>query len=101
MIRFFPLLPVALLLVAGSLVTGSLATGALASETAPVASKRSVASLITDSDSVAPGGPVRIALRLRLAEGWHTYWRNPGEAGVPTELVPSLSAGTTAGAIEW
>jgi thiol:disulfide interchange protein/DsbC/DsbD-like thiol-disulfide interchange protein len=50
---------------------------------------------------VTPGGRVRIALRLRLADGWHTYWRNPGEAGVPVELTASLSPGATAGPIEW
>jgi thiol:disulfide interchange protein DsbD len=40
-------------------------------------------------------------LRLRLADGWHTYWRNPGEAGVPVELETSLSPGATSGPIEW
>ncbi len=93
MIRFFTMLLLACVALA--------AIPALAFESEPVATKRTVATLITESDSVGPGGRVRIALRLRLAEGWHTYWRNPGEAGVPTELSPSLSAGATAGAIEW
>src|SRR5271168_4282509 len=70
-------------------------------ETAPVTSRRATATLITDSDRVTPGGQVRIALRLRLAEGWHTYWRNPGEAGVAVGLEPSLSPGATAGPIAW
>ncbi len=74
---------------------------ALAFESAPVVSRRGTATLITDADSVAAGGRVRVALRLRLADGWHTYWHNPGEAGVPVELIPSLSAGATAGPIEW
>jgi DsbC/DsbD-like thiol-disulfide interchange protein/cytochrome c biogenesis protein CcdA len=74
---------------------------AAAFESAPVVSPRATATMITDSDSVIPGGRVRIALRLRLADGWHTYWRNPGEAGVPVELTPSLSAGATSGPIEW
>lgn len=26
------------------------------------------------------------ALRVRLAPGWHTYWRAPGEAGIPPEF---------------
>jgi thiol:disulfide interchange protein DsbD len=78
-----------------------LAVPALAFESAPVSTRRSTATLITDSDSVLPGGRVRIALRLRLADGWHTYWRNPGEAGVPVELLPSLSPGATSGPIEW
>ncbi len=77
------------------------AVPASAFESAPVTSQRSTATLITDSDSIGPGRIARVALRLRLAEGWHTYWRNPGEAGVPTELEASLSPGATAGPIEW
>jgi thiol:disulfide interchange protein/DsbC/DsbD-like thiol-disulfide interchange protein len=83
------------------LTLGSFVLPALALESPPVTSKRSTATFITESDSVAPGGHVRIGLRLRLAPGWHTYWRNPGEAGVPVELAPSLSSGATAGPIEW
>lgn len=70
-------------------------------ESTPVVSQRATATLITDRDSVVAGGQVRIGLRLRLADGWHTYWRNPGEAGVPVELLPALSAGATTGPIEW
>ncbi len=74
---------------------------ALAFESAPVTTKRSDATLITDSDTVVPGGRVRLALRLRMADGWHTYWHNPGEAGVPTEIDATLSAGATSGPIDW
>jgi thiol:disulfide interchange protein DsbD len=91
MIRLFTLLTLACLL----------SVPALAFESAPVTTKRTVATLITGSDSVVPGGRVRIALRLRLADGWHTYWQNPGEAGVPTEIVATLSPGATPGPIEW
>jgi DsbC/DsbD-like thiol-disulfide interchange protein/cytochrome c biogenesis protein CcdA len=91
MIRFFALL----------FAVAALAAPALAVETAPVISKRGTATLITDTDSVVRGEPIRIALRLRLADGWHTYWRNPGEAGVPIELTASLSPGATSGLIDW
>jgi thiol:disulfide interchange protein DsbD len=91
MIRLFTLLSLALLL----------SVPALGFESAPVTTKRSTATLITESDSVVPGGRVRIALRLILANGWHTYWHNPGEAGVPTELTAALSPGATPGPIEW
>ena len=40
-----------------------------ARESAPVETKRSVATLVSDTDSVAPGVPFRVALRLRMAEG--------------------------------
>jgi thiol:disulfide interchange protein/DsbC/DsbD-like thiol-disulfide interchange protein len=82
-------------------LVGALLAPAHAFETEPVASRLAAATLITESDSVAAGGQVRVALRLRLADGWHTYWRNPGEAGVPVEVEPSLSPGATAGAIDW
>jgi thiol:disulfide interchange protein DsbD len=91
MIRFLTLL----------LLACTLGFPALGSESAPVTTSRTTATLITDSDSVVSGGRVRVALRLRLADGWHTYWHNPGEAGVPTELVPALSPGATAGPIAW
>jgi len=84
-----------------SMLICALAGPAMATESAPVTSKRGTATLITEADTVAPGGRVRIALRLRLADGWHTYWRNPGDAGVPVELTPSLSPGATAGPIAW
>ncbi|MSP01643.1 MAG: hypothetical protein EXR07_11435 [Acetobacteraceae bacterium] len=74
---------------------------AAAYESAPVGGKRSTATLIADVDSIVPGGHARLALRLRLADGWHTYWRNPGEAGVPVELSVTLSPGAVAGPVEW
>jgi thiol:disulfide interchange protein DsbD len=51
---------------------------------------------VSESDSVAPGKPIRLGLRLRLAPGWHTYWSNPGDAGAPPTLDIS---GATAGPI--
>jgi thiol:disulfide interchange protein/DsbC/DsbD-like thiol-disulfide interchange protein len=56
-------------------------------ESVPVSSKRAVATLVTETDAVQPGKPFRAGLRLRMADGWHTYWKNPGDAGVPPELT--------------
>ena len=71
---------------------------AAALESAAVSSKRAVATLVTDTDAMQPGVPFRAALRLRLAAGWHTYWKNPGDAGV----APALTIeGVTQSAIEW
>ena len=35
----------------------------------------------------APGTAIRLGLFLEHAPGWHTYWRNPGDSGLPTEIV--------------
>ena len=71
------------------------APAALALESAPVVTKQSTATLVTDTDSFA-GKPFRAGLRLRMAKGWHSYWQNPGDAGAATELtfanLPSLKA---------
>jgi thiol:disulfide interchange protein DsbD len=59
------------------------------------------ASLIAESGEVAPGATVTVALQEIIAPGWHTYWSNPGEAGLPTEIAWSLPPGWKAGAIAW
>lgn len=59
------------------------------------------ASLIPETKAVAPGGTVTIALQEKIASGWHTYWRNPGDAGQPSEIQWSLPPGWKAGAIQW
>lgn len=69
-------------------------------ESAAVVSKRVTATLVSETDAIQPNVPFRVGLRLKMAEGWHTYWKNPGDAGVPTELMVD---GTSPGAspIEW
>jgi thiol:disulfide interchange protein DsbD len=50
---------------------------------------------------IGPGKPLWLGLQLRHAAGWHTYWKNPGDSGLPTELNWTLPPGWQAGAIEW
>ncbi len=45
-----------------------------------------------------PNTPLRVGLRLRMADGWHTYWKNPGDAGVAPELTIE---GVTQSPIDW
>jgi thiol:disulfide interchange protein DsbD len=51
--------------------------------------------------AVAPGERFTVALRETINEGWHTYWRNPGDSGQPTELTWRLPPGWSAGDIQW
>ena len=74
---------------------------ASALESTAVSSSRSTATLITDTDQALPGHPFHVALRLRLAPGWHTYWKNPGDAGVAPEITLALPEGTVAGPVTW
>ena len=74
---------------------------AWAGESAPVRSPRATVTLVADQAAVAPGGTVMLGLRLRLAPGWHTYWKNAGDAGAPPEIALTLPEGATAGQIAW
>ncbi|MBV9776246.1 MAG: cytochrome C biogenesis protein, partial [Acetobacteraceae bacterium] len=68
---------------------------ALALESNRAVSPRATVSLVSDADAVAPGTPVRLGLLIRLAPGWHTYWKNPGDAGAAPELRLDLPPGAS------
>ena len=59
------------------------------------------AELVSEVASVAPGASFWVALRLDIRDGWHTYWRNPGDSGEPTRITWTLPAGVTASDIHW
>ena len=50
---------------------------------------------------VAPGQPLWLGLQITHQPEWHTYWKNPGDSGLPTELTWQLPAGLDAGDIAW
>jgi thiol:disulfide interchange protein DsbD len=57
--------------------------------------------LVAEQGAVAPGGAVTVALEEKIAPGWHTYWKNAGDAGAPTQIQWILPAGWKAGPIQW
>ena len=59
------------------------------------------ASLVLAAETARPGDTVLAGVRLRMDPSWHTYWRNPGAAGMPTTVEWQLPSGVTAGAIQW
>jgi thiol:disulfide interchange protein DsbD len=79
-----------------------LACGAAASASAQIDSAPKVhARLIAEQDEIAPGRSVTVAFEQNIRPGWHTYWRNPGDAGEPTGIHWILPAGWHAGPIAW
>ncbi|WP_409767759.1 protein-disulfide reductase DsbD family protein [Ferrovibrio sp.] len=91
MIRFLVLL---LLLVPGM--------AAHAANPAPLSGNDLVqADLLAEPQSIRAGEPFWVGLRMRMAEHWHVYWRNPGDSGLAPEIAWDLPQGFTAGPIVW
>ena len=50
---------------------------------------------------VQAGQTFWLGLKITHAPHWHTYWQNPGDSGLPTQLHFQLPAGLQAGEIAW
>src|SRR5438128_5708083 len=59
------------------------------------------ATLVADTSAIVPGKPFTAGLLLRMAPGWHTYWKFSGDAGLPTEIKWNLPPGWKTGEIQW
>jgi DsbC/DsbD-like thiol-disulfide interchange protein len=59
------------------------------------------ATAMADVASIAPGKPFKIGVEFKIDPGWHIYWLNPGDSGLPTRLIVDLPAGYTAGPLEY
>ncbi|MFJ6025560.1 protein-disulfide reductase DsbD family protein [Brevundimonas sp. NPDC092305] len=74
---------------------------AAAARAEPVRTERIEAELVAMTRANAPGSTAVVAVRQQIKPGWHTYWRNPGDSGGPTELTWTLPTGVKAGQIVW
>src|SRR5215510_7444300 len=61
---------------------------------------RSAARLVAGSQPTADG-VLRAGLEIRLKPGWHTYWRYPGDAGVPPQFDFAASQNLKRAVVLW
>ncbi len=59
------------------------------------------AQLLSSSKTVAAGSTLELGIHLHMKPGWHTYWQNGGDAGLPTSVSWTLPQGLKAGEIQW
>jgi thiol:disulfide interchange protein DsbD len=86
---------------AAALVLG-FAPGFVAGAHAEVAKTEHLAvELAPQTKAAAPGSTIYVALHEKIAQGWHTYWRNPGDAGQAVQLTWTLPPGWKADPIVW
>ncbi len=57
--------------------------------------------LIAAQDATGAGGEVTLGLQIRLAPGWKTYWRTPGDAGIPPSFDWSGSDNLAGATVRW
>ena len=50
---------------------------------------------------VRPGGEVELAIVMHTADGWHGYWQNPGDAGLPMKVEWTLPPGASVGTLRY
>ena len=74
----------------------------LAQDKAVVSTERTRAELLAHApEGIAAGKPLWLGLQLTHQPGWHSYWKNPGDSGLPTQLQWTLPAGMDAAEIAW
>jgi len=59
------------------------------------------ASIVSDVSAVEPGKPFLLGVLFEVDPGWHIYWKNSGDTGLPTKVLFKLPEGFKPGAIQW
>lgn len=67
----------------------------------PVKLENTTADLLSEVKQIQPGKSFWVVLRLTMKPGWHTYWLNPGDSGMPTQIDWILPEGFQASPIHW
>jgi thiol:disulfide interchange protein DsbD len=68
---------------------------------ARVDTERASSVLAAETEGVAPGGVLNLVFQQSLKPGWHVYWSNPGDSGLPLDFRWTLPEGFVAGEIDY
>jgi thiol:disulfide interchange protein/DsbC/DsbD-like thiol-disulfide interchange protein len=74
---------------------------ALFGQAAAQAENNIVPTLVAETSRPAPGSRVLLAIVMKPKAGWHGYWKNPGDAGVPIEAKWQLPTGLSVGTLRF
>jgi suppressor for copper-sensitivity B len=57
--------------------------------------------LVSATTAVGDLESIPLGIEVRLDEGWKTYWRSPGDAGIPPHVAWDESSNLAAAAFQW
>lgn len=80
-----------------AVAVGAVAVDVIAQVAAPDVS----VTLVSETTAIEPGKPFRIGAEITLPEGWHVYYREPGDTGMPTSVDLKLPDGYQVVKVEW
>src|SRR4051794_18823239 len=66
-----------------------------------VVSARGIEPQLVAEGPAPAGGEVELAIYMRPAPGWHGYWVNPGDAGLPMDVKWQLPKGFAVGPLQY
>jgi thiol:disulfide interchange protein/DsbC/DsbD-like thiol-disulfide interchange protein len=90
------------LVIVGSGVGTAWAQLTVSAKSAMVSTPQVRAELVAHApDGVQTSKTFWLGLQLQHAREWHTYWRNPGDSGLPTQLEFTLPPGLEVGPVLW
>ena len=64
-------------------------------------SPHSTVEIFSAGSRIKPGGSIVIGLQFRLDPGWHIYWKNPGDSGLPPAVEWDLPDGFEVESVRW
>jgi DsbC/DsbD-like thiol-disulfide interchange protein/cytochrome c biogenesis protein CcdA len=66
-----------------------------------VANAQNITPQLVAEGAALAGGEVELAIHMRTTPGWHGYWQNPGDAGLPMTVDWQLPPGVEVGPLRY
>ncbi len=79
----------------------ALLSAAPAAAQLPAPGRNAIVPELLQEGPPGPDGSVELAILMRTQPGWHGYWRNPGDAGLPMRIEWQLPPGATVAALRY